>query len=452
MRVFSFYTLPHYQKVIIFGYLGIVISAFLFRYVLFPLSSLLVSWKKIALSIIIAIVFTVIFFTLVPYHQTPIRTHHTLSITNHSSQFDLVLTGIGLPGDQLVDLPGEFTEAEIDDGSLLLGPKQSLTYSREMVGGLDISFSTKTGHPLEVDLDWDGRLQEISLPPQEELITVSLPGWTWGEPSLIYRLLGWVNILADGISLLGVLFCGVLWLFGRNTEKRPIVKTVPKFQWLESYTTLIWIVIGCIILAGLNQIVFPRSRLLMLLLFLIGGLAFIAVIFRRYPRWVLRIVLSVFAIGIGLNINLIIHPANTLRLNIFMTQDDSFENLAQRAEDSTYLSMGYYRYLRGAILHIPVPLVEELNFSMSRLETMNIGLKVVNDPYDYILTSDEANQLLSSYSWQEWQRRDGGVYYFYPEGSSALREYYFLKYEGQYFLMTPKLILEKGMMDVLISH
>lgn len=447
MRVFSFYTLPHYQKVLVLGYLGIVIGSFLFRFVHAPLSSLSLDRKKLILSVVIAIASAAIFFAVVPYHQAPIRTFHTLTITNHSSQFDLTLVKIKLPGNQVVDLPAEYPEAEIDNGLLRLPPEQSLTYSREMVGGVALTFSTRTGHPLEVDLDWDGRVQQISMPAQEELITVSLPDWTWGEPSFVYRFLGWVNIFADGFSLVGILFCGLFWIFGRNTAHPPIVNMVPELKWLETYTTLIWVNIGCIVLAGLNQIVFPQSRTLMLLLFLVGVLVFIADIFRRYPRWVLRIVIGVLVIGIGLNINLIFHPTNPLYLAISMTEDDSFIDLAQRAGGSTYFSMGYYRYLRGAILHIPKPLMEELDLYTSRLEKVNIGLKVVNDPYDYVLTLEEADQLFENHSWEEWPKRGGGDYYLYPESNSSPREYYVLKSENQYFLVTPELILETGMID-----
>lgn len=448
MRVFSFYTLPHYQKVLVLGFLGIIIVLFLFRYVFTFHSALAVDRRKIAFSAIIALAATAILLGVLPYHQAPIRTRHTLSITNLDSQFDLVLTEIKLPGDQIVDLPGEYPDDEVDDGSLLLAPNQALTYSREMVGGLALSFSTRAGHPLEVEVNWDGRVQQLSLPVQEDLITVKLPGWTWGEPSLIYQSLGWVNILADGISLLGVLFFGVLWFFERKTESLSMEHTGLFYQWLEPYTIPIWINIGCIALAGLLQIVFPQSMTLSLLLFLSGVATFILFILKQYPRLILWMALMVIAIGIAYNINVFFNPTNELHLSISILQDDSFAVLAQKAGDSTYLSMGYYRYFRGAILHIPEPLMVELNLYSSRLEEINIGLRVVNDQYDYDLSSDATSQLLNNYDWQIWPKEGGGEFYLYPGEGDSADEYYFYKFGNQYFLLTPDFISETGVINV----
>jgi hypothetical protein len=159
----------------------------------------------------------------------------------------------------------------------------------------------------------------------------------------------------------------------------------------------------------------------------------------------------VIGLGIAFNVYVFFRPLNDLHLTISTMQDDSFAALAQKAGDSTYLSMGYYRYFREANLHIPQSLMEELNLYASRLETMNIGAQVIEDPYDYDLTPDEADQLLARSAWEIWPKEGGGAFYLDPGSDQSAREYFFFKSGDQYFLLTHDFIIETGIIDDPLS-
>jgi hypothetical protein len=133
-------------------------------------------------------------------------------------------------------------------------------------------------------------------------------------------------------------------------------------------------------------------------------------------------------------------------------QDDSFAALAQKMNSSSYLSIGYYRYFRGGVLHIPEPLMVELNLYAYRLEEMNIGLQVIDDSYDYNLPSEVASRLLEDYTWQSWPKGGGGEFYLDSGVADSAHEYYFFKSGNQYFLLTPGLISEMGVMDVPVFN
>jgi len=408
VRIFSFYTLPHIQKLLVLGYLFVIYSLVLVRYAQPRLSAVPISKKKIWITVITFLGIAVILFGVLPYHQAPIRTLHNLSLTNVSDEVEIKLNEIKLPGDQFVDFAVQFPESDIVGEQVILKPGQSLTYSREMVGGLELRFLTNL-LPSEVKIIWDGETQEVLLNTPGEVVSVKLPGWSLGVPSTIYRLLGIISVIMEVCSLFGLLFCGLFWFWGGKVAKDSAVMPSRISQSLEPYSTPILINLGWLALAVLNQFL-PIGRTYVLpFLILAGVTTFVAHILRQHPRWILRIAIPIIILGVLGNLYRFIVPIKELHLTLGILNDNSFSKLAQNTGDSTYFSIGYYRYLRGAILHIPEPLMEELNLYAIRLEEMNIGLHVFNDQYDYNLTTDMANQLLEGYSWQEWPKEGGGI-------------------------------------------
>ncbi len=82
MRVFSFYTLQHYLKIVFIGYLTLVIALFLLRFVRPIFQKRALKRGKLILSAALAIILTAVIFLVIPYHIEPIRTTHTLEIIN----------------------------------------------------------------------------------------------------------------------------------------------------------------------------------------------------------------------------------------------------------------------------------------------------------------------------------------------------------------------------------
>ena len=454
MRVFSFYALPHYQKVLAVGGLGLVFSLLLLRFVHSFLSARSLNRNRILFTALIVLVVTAVVMVLMPYHQTPIRTLHTLTIVNPSSQTDLVIDKIRLPGDELLDFQTEFPDAEVVNDNLILSQGESLTYTREMAGGLDVVvLLDRPG--VEAELYWDGIDENISLPDNTDIGGVevfSMPGWSWGEPSLLYRALGWVNIFTDFVSLTGILFIGVLWLMDRKSNGSRSETPSPIAQALLPFTIPILISFSMIVVAGINQFWGTGRILHSFALILAGYLSFVPYILTQRRKWIIPTAFALIALSILFNFYSYLQPINGVPLTLSVVPDNSLATLAQKAGDSTYFSMGFYRYLRDADLHIPADQMEALHLYTDRLEIMNIGLQVIDAPYDYLLDKDLADQLLENFTWQAWPRETGGTYYLSLDFTNPGDALYFFASGDRYFLISDSFINESGIMDVSILN
>ena len=67
---------------------------------------------------------------------------------------------------------------------------------------------------------------------------------------------------------------------------------------------------------------------------------------------------------------------------------------------------------------------------------MNIGLQVIDAPYDYLLDKDLADQLLENFTWQAWPREAGGTYYLSLDFTNPGDALYFFASGDRYFLIS----------------
>lgn len=450
MRVFGFYAMPHTLKLVTAGYLALVLAMVFFRFARPGIVVRLGRRGHNVMSVGAAVLATLLFFILVGYHIAPIRTTHSLEIQNTSSSSEVSVWEIVLPGEVLLDLPGTFGVDQLSDDRLLIPPGASIDYSREMAGGVTVRLGAM-GWPAQAKVVWDGIVYDVAWEDNGDAIAFDLPGWTWGAPSLSYRVFGFLNIVTDVISVFGLtLLAAFLFLPfpEQEGEQRHIVLADrPLRAFTLSITTNLIILIGAIIYAG-----FFQTELSVLMLFFgIGVLLFLRDLARSHRKWLLWVVIGMLAIGIAVNGYFYINPPHELHETLLYRPYDTFVYLADRigALNPTYLSIGYYQYLRNSTLIIAKPLYEELDLQEGRLRQLNRLQDFQYQDYDYQLSDLDVEALLSLGEWFTWPNRlGGGEYYLLPEVSAPGDTYYFFSHGQQYFLIPLGLIEDTGVIDV----
>ncbi|MDY6873299.1 MAG: hypothetical protein SVR81_04945 [Chloroflexota bacterium] len=453
MRVFGFYTLPHIMKGIVTGYLALVLAMIFFRFIHPRILARSGRKSHKVLSIGMAVLVTVFFFILIPYHITPIRTTHSLKIVNTSDSAEISVWEIVLPGAEALDLPGTFGADQMSGNRLLISPGESLEYTREMAGGVTVRLGAMAW-PAQANINWDDLAYDLAWEDDGDAIAIQLPGWTWGSPSLPYRLLGFMNIVADLVSVLGVAWLAVFLLLPfpeqEGEERWVLWEQTPLRAFTISIVVNLVILFGTGIYAGL----FEAELHILLLLLGVGILLILRDLVRRYRKWLLRVVLTVLVMGIAVNGYLYLNPPHELHQTLTFRPYDSYEYLADRigARNATYLSIGYYQYLRGSTLVIAEPLYEELDLEEGRLHQLNRLQDFRFENYEYQLTDSEVNALLQLGEWSTWPNRlGGGEYYLLPEVSEPGATYHFFSYGQLYFLVPSGLIEDTGVIDVPLS-
>lgn len=455
VRVFSLYTLLHWQKVLVFGYLFITLSLFLIN-IRQPKLAFLNDHGKKVIKFVVGVLGSMVFILCyVGYHKAPIRTVHELEITNISEDQDITLDYIQLPGDVRVDLLNKFPEYDFFGESVILHPGQSLVYTREMVGGVEISLSRERipdSGWVRAKINWDGEEQQPFVYSRGgEVFSIVFPGWLWGTPSIIYLILGSLSIATDFLAAFGIGYYMRMMVHTYEVS----IDSFPDsslFTAIKTFYVPILINLGFMVLAVINQLWITKNITYSLALMLAGVASFIPAFFAQHRKWVLRAALPLILMGVLFNFYVFFSPINELHLTPEILTDDSLAKLAQKAGDSTYLSMGYYRYFRNTTLHIPADLMAELNLFTDRLERMNTGLQVMDAPYDYELAVDVADQWLEDYAWQAWPREVGGTYYLSLDETSPGDELYFFQSGDRTFLVSIDFLLESGMTDVSIFN
>jgi hypothetical protein len=453
MRVFGFYTLPHAHKLIIVGYLALVLAMAFFRFAKPGIVKRSGRKGHHVMAIGVAVLATLFFFILVRYHIAPLRTTHVLKIQNNSSSPEVSVWEIVLPGEESLDLSDTFGVDWISDNRLLIPSGGSIDYSREMAGGVTVRLGAMDW-PAQAEVVWDDLEYEVAWEDDGDAVALQLPGWTWGSPSLPYRVFGFLNIAADIVSVFGLaLLAGFLFLpfpeqegeQGRIVLDDPLLKAFT----LSIIVNLI-ILVGALIYAG-----FFRVELSILMLLIgIGILFFLRDLARSNRKWLLWTVMAVLVIGIAVNGYFYLNPPHELHQTLLYRPYNSFEYLADRigALNPTYLSIGYYQYLRGSTLVIAEPLYEELDLQEGRLRQLNRLQDFRYQDYAYQLSDSEAEALLSQGEWSTWPNRlGGGEYYLLPEASGPGETYYFFSHGQQYFLIPLDLIEDLGVIDVPLS-
>jgi len=451
-RVFSFFTLPHLIKAIVLLYLVLVLGLLIFRFVRPSILAQFQDRKAFLTAISIAAVLTLTLFLLIDYRMVPIRTTHTLQITNPSDSSRVAIYEIHMPGDELLSFSESFPQQRIEDDHLILAPGETLSYSREMVGGIQFD-AEASGLPARIVVTWDGVAREYSFDGENIVIDVKLDGSSWGVPSLPYRILGLVSILSDWVVIFGGSLILTLLLWPWKNRVRSSNANAFRIEFLDHLSLSIILNSIIVVLGGLYAFFFNGQTNILLLLFLTGVLLYLRDLVKFKRQWIYVLTIGLLTIGIMVNGYFWIYPPHDLHQTIINRPYNSFAYLADRigASNATYLSIGYYQYLREAHLIIPESLYEELQLSEGRLQALNQLRDFTFRDYDHELTDDQVVSLFYEGEWEVWPNRTGGEYYLLPDISRPGDTYYFFSHGLKYFLVPQAYIQESGVIDVSIS-
>jgi hypothetical protein len=409
--------------------------------------------KVVFVSVLIALVLCAGVFAVIDYRRVPIRTTHTLKITNTSEFSDIAVLEVRLPGDEVLQLDEAFPEYVSSAHKLILQVGESLSYQREFAGGIQFDVQA-LAQPAEVTVEWDGDQKVYSFEREGEIRDVQLDGSSWGQPSLIYRALGIFGLICDVCAVFIIFLVFIMCIWKSETFAQAEGWRKYEICFLDGIKLSLWINLG-ILLLGIGYTAFFNERVnLINLSFLAGIILLIREVNQNKKGLLIIFSMGILLIGILTNIYFWIVPPHDLHQVLHYRPYNSFEYLADRigARNATYLSIGYYRYLRESHLIIPENLYDELLLNSGRLERLNQLEGFLFEDYDCSLSESQVDELLSLGEWKIWPNRTGGEYYLLPEISQPGDTYYFFESGLRYFLIPQSFIQQSGVIDVPISH
>jgi len=452
VRVFSFFALPHLLKIVFYLYTSSLLFLIYFRYLRHSLLDKLIIGKKSIFAFLMTLVLVPGLFIIVDYTPAPIRTSHTLQISNNSDSAEILIDEFMLPGDNPLNLQEAFPVQNVQNDQLILAPGDSVTYVREMVGGIQFD-AEALGAPASLMVAWDGSEKSYELEKQNDVIDIIVDGSSWGSPSLPYRILGILSVISDWVSVFGVVFILFLLLFPRKEKPAPELGYSKTVVILDSLSRSIILNALLLVVAGIYAFFFEGKYLFVLIIFAIGFLYFLRDLAGHHRQWIYAISLTIILAGILANGYIWINPTHDLHQVITYRPDNAFAYLADRigARNATYLSIGYYRYLREARLVITEPLYEELQLDTGRLNQLNKLREVSFHEYPHELSTSQVSEIMQIGEWEVWPNRTGGDYYLLPEISAFGDTFYFFSHDLQYFLIPESFIQNSGVIDVSFS-
>jgi hypothetical protein len=448
-RFLGFYHLSTPCKLGLILYLLLLLSIVIRCAVLPWLKKLIPDQHRLLWALGGSVVLGSLFFLLVDYRITPLRTVHHLTIENPQAESSLLLEDILLPGDQRVELAAAFPDAVVESDKLILSPGGVLEYDIEMTGGLTLDLSAPDG-PLQPEILWDKTRLKPNI-PAGQTIHFALDGASWGNPSPVYRLLGATNIAADVVSVgvIAFLVCALgLALFQNRQIAPPELVLRPAFA-AVLVINLSLVVAGALIyhFAGVFDWTYD-------VLFAAGGILLGRLLIDGKIRRYLFAAAVVLVLGIVANLYFWRFPPNPPLLYLQPRSDNSFAFLADRigATNSTYLSIGYYPYLRESTLHISQSLYDELMLQTYRLKALNqlADIKILD--YQSTLTDDQVETLLGMGKWQSWPNRTGGTFHLQTHTAGSGASYCFFSDGMDYLIIPMAFLTESGVLDVSICE
>jgi len=452
VRVFSFFALPHLLKIVFYLYTSSLLFLIYFRYLRHSLLDKLIIGKKSIFAFLMTLVLVPGLFIIVDYTPAPIRTSHTLQISNNSDSAEILIDEFMLPGDNPLNLQEAFPVQNVQNDQLILAPGDSVTYVREMVGGIQFD-AEALGAPASLMVAWDGSEKSYELEKQNDVIDIIVDGSSWGSPSLPYRILGILSVISDWVSVFGVVFILILLLFPRKEKPAPQPGYSKTVVILDSLSRSIILNALLLVVAGIYAFFFEGKYLFVLIIFAIGFLYFLRDLAGHHRQWIYAISMTIILAGILANGYIWINPTHDLHQVITYRPENTFAYLADRigARNATYLSIGYYRYLREARLVITEPLYEELQLDTGRLNQLNKLREVSFHEYPHELSTSQVSEIMQIGEWEVWPNRTGGDYYLLPEISAFGDTFYFFSHDLQYFLIPESFIQNSGVIDVSFS-
>lgn len=404
----DFFLTPTWQKAVVFTCLLIyffVLSLFFVT----PIIRYLVGHKNVLLLVVLigaALATGIMIFS--PSPEVTIRTAHTLVISVPEESGPVTVSELTGPMDSIIPLEDLVVEGTLGGESVALPPGGSLTYTREMTGGLTLTLSAPAGNALAI-VRWDDQEELVSLVggARTRLQTDPTSG---GVPSRTMRLfligvkvnewLIWFLILTAALGELDLVF--------HNEEVTYQVNRSGLQRYLMDYLILGGVLI---LIAVGGRFFLPESAPVSALVLAPGAIFLILKLL-----YLVTPILPLVLIGMTLSVNLFANITWFDRLlSVRLMVDGTFNELAINVnpDERTMMSIGFYRQLRGADLIVPLGTEFAEEDNVQRLIRINILNGVTIADYPGELTTEEYDRVMTQGDWSQWEKRLPGAFYFY---------------------------------------
>ena len=319
----------------------------------------------------------------------------------------------------------------VNKDSVMISPGEKLLYSREMTGGLSFTLSAQEKDS-EAKVIWDDS-EFFVLIPVGENVKLKMDPTSLGLPSKSSEILllcvianEWICLFLTLIIFFSLAF---LTIEQKGFRYRIFLRETQRYF-------LDYIILGGVLLLIAVGLRFFRPNTITFNLYILlpGFIYFILkIIYRAFPSLPI-ILFGLFFIG-----NVITHWFwfDKGVLQISKIPDQTYNSLVRIVypSDTTVLSLGYYRQLRGSDLIVASGSFFAGESKVKRLIRLNYHEKIYVLDYPGELTTEDYDRLLGLDGWSTWNRRNAGNFYFYKVELPVASPIAIFTYEDDAFLI-----------------
>ena len=408
-RLLDFFLTPTINKIFVF------LSLFAFFYLLFlffitPILNGLKAILKALLSVLlISLVLTGAFYVVLPEQKLVIRTVHTLEVSISPDSGPVNLEDLLGPNNGEIPWSDVTYDGIVNNALVKMPPGGELSYSREMTGGPSFTLNAleKASEAIVV---WDGVQSTIQLPVGEPVELVMDPT-SVGNPSsvnqalaLIIKINEWLGLFLALVILLG---SAILFLNKGGFQYRIFRQKSQRY--LMDYLILG----GVLLLIAVGLRAFSPDPLTKNLIILLPGLVFLIM---KALYWVMPS-LPLILFSLILVVNIFAHWVwfDPIPLRVKQITDQTFNELVLRVNpiDSTVMSLGFYKQLRGSELVLAAGSYLAEDDNVARLNRINYHQNIYVLDYPGELSAEDYNRLMALDGWTTWDMRHPGSFYFF---------------------------------------
>lgn len=409
LRFLDFFKTPSLDKLIVL----LTLFVFFFLISLFflqPVLEQLFQSQKVWLPVVIgaAVVVALLFWTL-PYENVPFRTTHHLVVSVPSDSKGGVMVILMDPDGNVILGEEVQSNQESSGEEVYLQPGSSLEYGREMTGGVSVQLVAPEENT-QVLLQWDQQELAATL-GAGETETIAMDGASWGTPSRMVRYFMMGVFVIDGLAclLICLSLAGLLFLWRSRSAPSYRVHLPDLQKYLLDYLILNTFLV-CVAVVETHFQFSVRAFNLVILAPGLGylGLKLLYPYFRALPMMIL-------SLAVGLNLLAQIPGVDIKLLNVQQLSQQTFNELAVlvNPSDSTLLSVGFYKQLKGAELILSPDSIYAEEDNQNRLIRINQLEAIYVEDYFGELSVSEREALLRDWDWLKWDKRVSGSYYFF---------------------------------------
>ncbi|MDY6873931.1 MAG: hypothetical protein SVR81_08205 [Chloroflexota bacterium] len=446
VRFLDFFITPTWQKLVVFICLVLYFFVLFFFFVTPIVRYLLDNKRKLLLTVLIGAVLATGILFLLPGERVPIRTVHTMAISIPEGSNPVTVSALKGPMESIIPLDDLETTGTLGGESVALQQGESLSYTREMTGGLTMTLSAPAGEA-QATLLWDDQQDIITL-DGEAAVQIQTDPLSQGTPTQAMRLFLMGVRVNRGLTLFLILitFLGGLDLVFHNEEE---IYQINRSE-LQRYL-LDFLIVGfaLILIAFGVRYYLPESTPITALILLPGGVfLFLKLLYMFMPS------LPFILIGVTLGVNLF---ANVIWFNrllsVPMMEERTFNELASHVnpDERTMMSVGFYKQLRGADLILPSGSELSDEDYIQRLIRINYLEDVVLADYQGELTAQEYSRVMAQGEWTQWKKRLPGSFFFYNAEEPINSPIAIFTYEDDVLLVPTEWIDDLGLFHDIVS-